>query len=79
MSVEPVRWPDLGDAGRRRPGRAALALKQLGHAVVVEERQVAGQRLDLHLGAQRERAGAERAVHLARRRRGSPRRVLPRT
>ena len=62
MSVEPLRWPDSVTWSAPRSA-TALALKARAMPVVVEERQVAGQRLDLHLGAERQRARAERAVH----------------
>ena len=43
--------------------RDRVRLEPLRHRPIARHGHVAGQRLDLDLGAERQRAGAERAVH----------------
>ena len=63
MSVEPVRWPSSTTFDSpQSPDRGSAEVARHGRVAV--QRQVAGEGLDLHRRAERERARAQRAVHL---------------
>ena len=63
MSVEPARWPSSTKSLGAPEGRPRSRGSNAPSSVAVE-REIAGEGLDLHGGAQREGARPQRAVHL---------------